>query len=77
VQEQLKVLRDDNDVAMLEFRANRKLGVTLRDLVAEGKVEEAQAMAEEQVGRWAYNEGLFAAHVIGCSCRCSSHIIQW
>lgn len=50
VQDQLKVLREENDEAMFEFRANRKLGVQLRDLVAEGKVEEAQKMAEEQVG---------------------------
>lgn len=49
VQDQLKALRDENDEAMFEFRANRKLGVQLRDLVAEGKVEEAQKMAEEQV----------------------------
>lgn len=50
VQDQLKVLREENDEAMFEFRANRKLGVQLRDLVAEGKVKEAQKMAEEQVG---------------------------
>lgn len=50
VQDQLKVLREENDEAMFEFRANRKLGVQLRDLVAEGKLEEAQKMAEEQVG---------------------------
>lgn len=50
VQDQLKALREDNDTAMFEFRANRKLGVELRDLVAEGKIEEAQKMAGEQVG---------------------------
>jgi hypothetical protein len=50
VQDQLKALREENDEAMFEFRANRKLGVELRDLVAEGKVEEAKQMAEEQVG---------------------------
>jgi hypothetical protein len=50
VQDQLKALREENDLAMFEFRANRKLGVELRDLVAEGKIEEAQKMAEEQVG---------------------------
>lgn len=49
VQDQLKVLREENDEAMFEFRANRKLGVQLRDLVAEGKVEEAQKLAAEQV----------------------------
>jgi len=49
VQDQLKALREENDEAMFEFRANRKLGVQLRDLVAEGKVEEAQKMAAEQV----------------------------
>lgn len=49
VQDQLKALREENDEAMFEFRANRKLGVELRDLVAEGKVEEAKQMAEEQV----------------------------
>jgi hypothetical protein len=50
VQDQLKALRAENDEAMFEFRANRKLGVEIRDLVAEGKVKEAQKLAEEQVG---------------------------
>jgi hypothetical protein len=49
VQDKLKALRQENDEAMFEFRANRKLGVQLRDLVTEGKVEEAQKLAAEQV----------------------------
>jgi hypothetical protein len=35
---------------MFEYRANRKLSLQLRDLVEEGKVEEATRLAEEQVG---------------------------
>eukprot|EP00878_Enallax_costatus_P005708 GHUV01005985.1.p1 GENE.GHUV01005985.1~~GHUV01005985.1.p1 ORF type:complete len:449 (+),score=181.87 GHUV01005985.1:226-1572(+) len=49
IQEQLKSLRDEIDSHMFEYRANRKLSLQLRDMVAEGKLEEAQAMAEQQV----------------------------
>lgn len=49
IQDQLKVLREDIDTHMFEYRANRKLSLQLRDMVAEGKLEEAQTMAEQQV----------------------------
>jgi uncharacterized coiled-coil DUF342 family protein len=48
IQDQLKATRDEIDTHMFEYRANRKLSLQLRDLVAEGKLEEAQAMAEQQ-----------------------------
>lgn len=35
---------------MLEYRANRKLGLQIRDMVAEGRLEDAKAMAANQVG---------------------------
>lgn len=44
----MKSTRDEIDSHMFEYRANRKLSLQLRDLVAEGKLEEAQAMAEQQ-----------------------------
>lgn len=49
IQDQLKTLRDEIDSHMFEYRANRKLSLQLRDLVADGKLEDAQAMAQQQV----------------------------
>jgi uncharacterized protein (UPF0335 family) len=49
IQEQLKSVREEIDSHMFEWRANRKLSLQLRDLVAEGKAEEASALAEQQV----------------------------
>lgn len=49
IQEQLKSLREEIDGHMFEWRANRKLSLQLRDLVAEGKAEEASSIAEQQV----------------------------
>jgi uncharacterized protein (UPF0335 family) len=49
IQEQLKSVREEIDSHMFEWRANRKLSLQLRDLVAEGKAEEATSIAEQQV----------------------------
>lgn len=49
LQEQIKGKRDEIDAGMFEYRANRKLSLQLRDLVDEGKLEEATRIAEEQV----------------------------
>eukprot|EP00775_Hariotina_reticulata_P001871 gene1871-2208_t len=49
LQEQIKGKRDEIDAGMFEYRANRKLSLQLRDLVDEGKLEEATGIAEEQV----------------------------
>eukprot|EP00879_Flechtneria_rotunda_P024981 GHRR01026509.1.p1 GENE.GHRR01026509.1~~GHRR01026509.1.p1 ORF type:complete len:412 (+),score=248.16 GHRR01026509.1:238-1473(+) len=42
-------MREEIDNHMFEWRDNRKLSLQLRDLVAEGKVDEAAAIAEQQV----------------------------
>lgn len=49
IQDQMRALREQIDSHMFEWRANRKLSLQLRDLVADGQVEEAQAIAEQQV----------------------------
>lgn len=49
IQGQLSSLRGQIDNHMSEWQANRKLRLQLRDLVTEGKVQEAQAIAEQQV----------------------------
>ncbi|KAF6262596.1 hypothetical protein COO60DRAFT_599115 [Scenedesmus sp. NREL 46B-D3] len=49
IQEQLKSVRDEIDSHMFEWRANRKLSLQLRDLVAVGQLEEATSIAEQQV----------------------------
>lgn len=49
LQEQIRVQREEIDAHMFEWRANRKLSLQLRDLVTEGKLEEATSLAEQQV----------------------------
>ncbi|KAF8056252.1 PPI1 [Scenedesmus sp. PABB004] len=49
LQDRIKGMREEIDAHMFEWRANRKLSLQLRDLVAEGKTEEATAIAEQQI----------------------------
>jgi uncharacterized protein (UPF0335 family) len=66
IQEQLKSVREEIDAHMFEWRANRKLSLQLRDLVAEGKAEEATSIAEQQV------ESYLAKLLTDTSFRCVS-----
>lgn len=52
VLEQLEKQRKEIDASMVDYRANRKLSLDVRDMVAAGQVEEARALATQQVDEW-------------------------